>query len=162
MQKAKDTEYGGILYRSRLEADWAEFFDQHSLKHKYEYQRIDLGTDRYTPDFWLPEFGVWVEIKPFRFATAHSKCYRLAIETRRPVLLIQGDPEYHDVALFEPNVRLRFTFRTVVSKEEIKPTKQNLNLKNEFVTKGALILTCSKTNETTSFVREKEGVRYLF
>jgi hypothetical protein len=105
--RAKDTAYGGILYRSRLEASWAEFFDKNQIRHKYEPKRFDLGIDTYLPDFWLPEFGLWVEIKPYRQERAHSKCYRLAIESRRHVLLIQGKPTKNVVDLFDPNARRR-------------------------------------------------------
>ncbi|PZM79349.1 MAG: hypothetical protein DKT66_23010 [Candidatus Melainabacteria bacterium] len=155
MYKAQDTEYGGILYRSKLEADWAEFFDQNKLRHKYEPEKIDLGTDRYTPDFWLPEFGLWVEIKPYRQWKPHSKCYRLAIETRRHVLLIQGEPEYHVVDLFDPDARRRFTFRTVTKKSEEKPAKEFLRLKEGFVREHTLVLTSSTGDETIQFVRER-------
>ncbi|HIA52992.1 MAG TPA: hypothetical protein EYN91_13045 [Candidatus Melainabacteria bacterium] len=155
MHKAIDTEYGGILYRSRLEAMWAEFFDQNQIRHKYEFIKVDLGTDKYTPDFWLPEFGLWVEIKPFRQYRPHSKCYRLAIETRRHVLLIQGKPEKHVVDLFDPNVRKKFSFRTVVKEGEAKPSKEFFALREGFVREDGLILTSSTTDETIHFVRER-------
>ena len=61
MFKAIDTEYGGILYRSRLEARWAQFFDKAEIRHKYELSKIDLGIDKYTPDFWFPDFKLWAE-----------------------------------------------------------------------------------------------------
>lgn len=157
MFKAQDTEYGGILYRSKLEATWAEFFDNNQIRHKYESNKVDLGIDKYTPDFWLPEFSLWVEIKPFRQYRAHSKCYRLAIETRRHVLLIQGKPDRHVVDLFDPNVRQKFTHRIVVSKEEVKPSKEFLALKDDFVKDDALVLTYAATGETISFVREKNA-----
>ncbi len=157
MPKAQDTEYGGILYRSKLEATWAEFFDNNQLRHKYELTKVDLGIDKYTPDFWLPEFSLWVEIKPFRQHKAHSKCYRLAIETRRHVLLIQGNPVRHVVDLFSPNARRNFTYRTVVSREEIKPSKEFLELKADFVKDNALVLSSSATGETMCFVREQNA-----
>ncbi len=155
MHKAQDTVYGGILYCSKLEASWAEFFDQNQIRHKYELEKVDLGIDKYTPDFWLPEFGLWIEIKPYRQHKAHSKCYRLAIESRRHVLLIQGKPEQCVVDLFDPNARLPFEYRTVVSEKEIKPSKEFFTFKEHFVDESALILTHSSTDETVRFVREK-------
>ncbi len=51
--------------RSRLEARYAVFFDALKTPWEYEKEGFDLGTDgRYLPDFWLPELGCWVEIKP--------------------------------------------------------------------------------------------------
>lgn len=155
MFKAQDTEYGGILYRSRLEASWAEFFDRREIRHKYEYAKVDLGIDKYTPDFWLTDFGIWIEIKPYRHGKAHSKCYRLAIETRRQVLLIQGKPEKHVVDVFEPNARQKFTYRTVVSAEEIKPSKEFFMLQAEGVDENVLVLVNTDTKETIRFVHER-------
>jgi hypothetical protein len=62
--KAIETQYKGFLFRSRLEARWAVFFD--ALRVKWEYEKegfeFDDGT-RYLPDFWLPEHKLWVEVK---------------------------------------------------------------------------------------------------
>lgn len=154
MFKAQDTEYGGILYRSRLEARWAQFFDSAEVRHKYELTKIDLGIDKYTPDFWLPDFSLWVEIKPFRQYRPHSKCYRLAIETRHPVLLIQGNPEQHVIDMFDPNARRKFQHRTVVREDEIKPSKEFLRFQQDCAYKDALILISSATNETIRFERQ--------
>jgi hypothetical protein len=64
--KAIETVYKGYRFRSRLEARWAVFFDALGVKWEYEKEGFDLGeAGWYLPDFWLPEFGVWAEIKPF-------------------------------------------------------------------------------------------------
>ena len=56
---ARETRYNGVVFRSRLEAKWAAFFDL--LQWDWEYEPIDL--DGWTPDFRL--FGrVLVEVKP--------------------------------------------------------------------------------------------------
>jgi hypothetical protein len=62
--KSIETQYKGYRFRSRLEARWAVFFDALGLKWEYEKEgfEFDDGT-RYLPDFWLPQLGVWVEIK---------------------------------------------------------------------------------------------------
>lgn len=125
--KSKDTEYNGILYRSVLESKWATFFDEHRIEHKYEYERIDLGIDTYLPDFWLPKYSTWIEIKPYKQKRAHSKCFRLALERSQLVLLVQGDPfkEDYKVDLFDCSDRMKFSFRTRVSEEEIRPYLEN-------------------------------------
>lgn len=57
------TEYKGYLFRSRLEARWAVFFDVLELKWEYETEGYILSTGRrYLPDFYLPEIG-YIEIK---------------------------------------------------------------------------------------------------
>ena len=48
------TEYKGYLFRSRLEARWAVFFDALGVKWEYEPEGYDLGDGLlYLPDFLL-------------------------------------------------------------------------------------------------------------
>lgn len=56
MKKLKpiQTEYGGFLFRSRLEARWAVFFDACGVDWEYEPEGYDLGNGiHYLPDFLL-------------------------------------------------------------------------------------------------------------
>lgn len=64
MVKAIETRYKGYRMRSRLEARWAVFFDALGVKWEYEKEGYQLSTGWYLPDFWLPEFNFFVEIKP--------------------------------------------------------------------------------------------------
>ena len=56
------TEYGGVTFRSQLEARWAAYFDRHSIAWEYEPARLD----GWTPDFRLALGGgdVYAEVKP--------------------------------------------------------------------------------------------------
>lgn len=67
---AIETEYAGHRFRSRLEARWAVFFDHLGIRWAYEPQGFEIHADpwaekttRYLPDFWLPDFGLWCEVK---------------------------------------------------------------------------------------------------
>ena len=52
--KAIQTEYRGYLFRSRLEARWAVFFDACGVEYEYEPEGYDLGSGlMYLPDFLL-------------------------------------------------------------------------------------------------------------
>ncbi len=52
--KAIQTEYNGYLFRSRLEARWAVFFDACGVEYEYEPEGYDLGNGlMYLPDFLL-------------------------------------------------------------------------------------------------------------
>ena len=52
--KAIQTEYKGYLFRSRLEARWAVFFDACGVRWEYEPEGYDLGDGiYYLPDFLL-------------------------------------------------------------------------------------------------------------
>lgn len=64
--KAIETFYAGCLFRSRLEARWAVFYDALGIAWHYEPEGFDLtgkNLGLYLPDFWLPEQKYLVEIK---------------------------------------------------------------------------------------------------
>lgn len=69
---ARQVEYNGIKFRSRLEAEFAKAFDNHDIS--YEYEEVYLpyidseGISRtYVLDFYLPESNTVVEVKPSCF-----------------------------------------------------------------------------------------------
>lgn len=58
------TEYGGTLYRSRLEATWASTLDGFGIEFEYETVRLDLGFGvTYLPDLILRELKTVIEVK---------------------------------------------------------------------------------------------------
>lgn len=95
--RALPTVYRGYKMRSRLECRWAFFLDQLGVEWEYEKDAFDLGDVRYLPDFWLPDFRAWVEIKgEIRDDRAGlrmiEQCQGLATMDRRPVVLCFHDP----------------------------------------------------------------------
>jgi hypothetical protein len=62
--RALPTRYRGTLYRSRLEARWAVFFDRLGIVYEYEAQGFATGPDAYLPDFLLPAQALIAEVKP--------------------------------------------------------------------------------------------------
>lgn len=77
--KARQTQYRGVTFRSRLEARWAAFFDE--CEWQWQYEPVDLAC--WSPDF-LVTFYNWhakgtsllCEIKPFqhRALFEHHPC----------------------------------------------------------------------------------------
>lgn len=62
--KALETRYNGYRFRSRLEARWAVFFDEMGWSYEYEPEGFELDRGiKYLPDFYLPEFNMYVEVK---------------------------------------------------------------------------------------------------
>lgn len=98
MIQAIDTIYNGYKFRSRLEARWALFFDALNIPYQYEVQGYDINGIWYLPDFWMPEWNCWLEIKPTipnlrdLDKEEYLKCSNLAKEKNGVVLLIGGDP----------------------------------------------------------------------
>lgn len=96
MLKAIETIHNGYRFRSRLEARWAVFFDSIGIQYEYEKEGYDLGDlGWYLPDFWLPDFKVYVEIKPPKEDTEIevSKLKALRDLSGFSTLLCQGYPK---------------------------------------------------------------------
>jgi len=91
--KAIDTFYNGNYYRSRLEARWSVFFDSLQIKYEYEPKGFDLGSFWYLPDFYLPEYNLWIEIKNSSFQFKDNKCLKFAeLLKDKQFLVIAGSP----------------------------------------------------------------------
>jgi hypothetical protein len=94
--RAIETKYQGVLFRSKLEAKWAVFFDALGLKWEHEPESYTYpGVSGYMPDFllrWAPGDSGWCwgEVKPdggdFR------KAELLARAANRPVIPLEGPP----------------------------------------------------------------------
>ena len=110
--KAIDTEYKGYLFRSRLEARWAVFFDACGVKWEYEPEGFDLGDGiYYLPDFLLHDVVIrynqgnavkdlWIEVKGrmteedaykiSRFANCSEEGFGVVVEN--PILVVSTIP----------------------------------------------------------------------
>jgi hypothetical protein len=56
--------YRGQNFRSTLEARWAIFFDEMGIEWVYEPEGYILNNEEwYVPDFYLPQFKTWAEVK---------------------------------------------------------------------------------------------------
>lgn len=102
--KAIETRYHGYRFRSRLEARWAVFFDALAWPYLYEPEGFVLayGT-RYLPDFYLPDFGVWFEIKGMAPTEEELNTARLFVDQGARIYLLHGQPysEQHGVSFWE-------------------------------------------------------------
>jgi hypothetical protein len=102
------TEHRGLKLRSRLEARWCTFFDEAGIKYCYEPQVHDLGSGIwYLPDFYLPQFDSFIEIKPKPPTEEEAeKCSRLSCQTWKTVYCFIGFPDDSDqngAHVFYPN-----------------------------------------------------------
>ena len=67
--KPIETYYNGYRFRSRLEARWAVFFDAAGIEYEYEPEAFSIPqtygnhNGAYLPDFYLPRFDVYAEVK---------------------------------------------------------------------------------------------------
>lgn len=99
--KAIETKYKGYRFRSRLEARWARFFDELNERWDYEKEGYNLDGIYYLPDFWLPKFGMFFEIKgepPTK--EERLKCERLRDSTGKAVAIFYGLPGHGEGTLY--------------------------------------------------------------
>lgn len=90
--KAIETRYDNYLFRSRLEARWAVFFNTLGIKYEYEKEGYDLEGTWYLPDFWLPEMNSWVEIKGQQpTEEERHKAKQLSFWTQKQVYIFAGN-----------------------------------------------------------------------
>lgn len=93
-----ETFYNGYKFRSRLEARWAVFFDDADIMYEYEPEGFNLNGEWYLPDFYLPEYKVYIEIKPAgeikkeNSKVWEEKCAKFRDCTGKAILLCYGDP----------------------------------------------------------------------
>lgn len=106
---AKEVIYNGQKYRSTLEARWAMFFDLAHIKFVYELQTFYCGTYDdcsdvfYEPDFYLPEYDIYCEVKATETQLAHSFINKIqyAIDfnqtdiSRKGLLILGQIPKYN-------------------------------------------------------------------
>lgn len=101
--KAIETVYKGLRFRSRLEARWAVFFDTAHISYEYEPEGFELpdGT-RYLPDFYLPEYDWYVEVKPPRNGAEEDlkMASRFVGEKIKVLLLLGNIPPKKDIELW--------------------------------------------------------------
>ncbi len=94
---AHPTLYKGTIFRSRLEARWAAFFDQGAFPGPARYEPVDfLG---WTPDFSFnhldafedePEITRYAEVKPFTTWAQWGDTVKKIVAAYRPIELGEG------------------------------------------------------------------------
>jgi len=102
--KAIETRYNGYRFRSRLEARWAVFFGHAQIKYEYELEGFALPSGAaYLPDFYLPGFNLYVEIKPSDRIQLKElrKIFEFALDGDNHLLLIVGTPTQESMFLID-------------------------------------------------------------
>jgi hypothetical protein len=59
----KGAYYNSIWMRSSYEIAFAKWCDKNKIMWQFEPKAFDLGEMTYRPDFYLPEFNLWIEVK---------------------------------------------------------------------------------------------------
>lgn len=83
--------HDGILYRSRTEARWGEFFALAGVPFEYEPEGFDLDGEWYVPDFRVGP--IYFEVKGLEPTQREAGLAKvLASATKAPVIVASGNP----------------------------------------------------------------------
>jgi hypothetical protein len=92
-----ETRFRGYHFRSRLEARWFVFFNAIGVRAEYEPQGFALQSGRYLPDFFVNDWRMWIEIKPWlaqtELAMHCAKLRELEKATSQCALVVYGPPD---------------------------------------------------------------------
>jgi predicted nuclease of restriction endonuclease-like RecB superfamily len=67
-------EYNGISYRSRYEASFAKLLDMLGIKFTFEPVKFRIaGNSTYTPDFYLVDLDIYIELKGYEQGTQAAR-----------------------------------------------------------------------------------------
>ena len=94
----------GIYFRSSWEANIARILDYENIEWKYEYKRFYFddksdGILSYQPDFYLPQFHKWIEVKGWMDEKSKIRLNRFSIEypDQNKNLILIDEHFYHDL-----------------------------------------------------------------
>ena len=86
-----ETTYKGNKYRSRIEARHAVFFEHLKISYEYESQGYQMDNVYYLPDFYLPLYETFIEIKgKLPEPDELEKAKRLSKELSAHVVIFHG------------------------------------------------------------------------
>lgn len=101
--QAIQTYYSEHLFRSRLEARWAVFFNEIGLEWIYEMEGYILDNGQwYLPDFYFPELLCFGEVKPLEEIPEHELSKVVEIGKSKRIILLIGLPNNSPKQLFSP------------------------------------------------------------
>lgn len=100
------TRYNEHLFRSRLEARWAVFFDTMGIKWKYEWEGYSFEDYTYLPDFYLTDFEYYAEVKPDDKERVDFMRWRSFVTcSKKSLLMLYGLPNANPTILIcEPEM----------------------------------------------------------
>lgn len=102
--RAIPTEYNGIQFRSKLEAEWAKFFDSIGIRYIYEPEGYVLsdGT-KYLPDFYLPNSNQWFEVKGIMSDKDLHKILQLSEDSEMECVIGYANGEFEHIERWPPD-----------------------------------------------------------
>jgi hypothetical protein len=85
------TVYQGTQFRSKLEAEWAQFFDAYGIPYEYEPRGFVTEIGFALPDFWLSRGEQFFEVKG-RWTQVEDEKFAALARELAPIALVLGGP----------------------------------------------------------------------
>jgi hypothetical protein len=82
-----------IYFYSRWEANLARLFNYLNIEWIHQPRTFDLNSQNYTPDFYLPDYNVYIEVKNFlwKYSKIRDKKFRKLYPDIDLILLLKKD-----------------------------------------------------------------------
>lgn len=82
-----------IYFYSRWEANITRLFNHLGIKWLYQPKTFDLGSQNYTPDFYLPDYNIYIEVKNFlwKYSKIRDRKFRKLYPDIKLILLLKKD-----------------------------------------------------------------------
>lgn len=82
-----------IYFYSRWEANFARLLNYSNIKWEYQPRTFDLVTQKYTPDFYLPDCKTYIEIKNFlwKYSETRDRKFRELYPKIRLILFLKDN-----------------------------------------------------------------------
>jgi len=98
-------DLGAFYFYSRWEANFARILNFLKIEWEFQPKTFDLKTQKYTPDFYLPKYNLFVEIKNFlsEFSKERDSKFREIYPNNNLFLLLK--PDYLELQdIFSPQI----------------------------------------------------------
>ncbi len=84
---------GTIYFYSRWEANIARLFNYSGIEWVHQPKIFDLGSQNYTPDFYLPAYNLYIEVKNFlwEYSRIRDEKFRELFPDTKLILLLKKD-----------------------------------------------------------------------
>src|SRR5262245_47051371 len=141
--KPIETRYKGYRFRSRLEARYAVFFTALGIKWEYEKEGYNFSSRNplmdeynYLPDFYLPDYDLYVEIKPTedKYKEDLIILYDFCSHIKSPICVGIGQfPNPDIVYIHGPETEYEFSFESVLKVSFLK--KHGIDYFSDYIQK---------------------------
>jgi hypothetical protein len=113
-----------MTFRSSWEVELAELMDDLGIKFKYETKRFYFSVEHesYLPDFFLPEYNVWIEVKGYMDKKSLRRCKLFKKYYGAEYGFFLYEKEERELILKNP--ALLFTYIEIAQEQQIREQRE--------------------------------------